>query len=30
VPPRPPLHPDATGMARIAANIAPIVARYTR
>jgi lysophospholipase L1-like esterase len=28
VPPRPPLHPDATGMSRIAATIAPIVSSY--
>jgi lysophospholipase L1-like esterase len=28
VPPRPALHPDATGMARIAAYIAPIVQHY--
>ena len=27
-PPRPALHPDAEGMARIAAKIAPIVRKY--
>lgn len=30
VPPRPALHPDATGMARIAAYIQPVVQRYAQ
>jgi lysophospholipase L1-like esterase len=30
VPPRPPLHPDAAGMSRIAATLSPLVSRFTQ
>jgi hypothetical protein len=30
VPPEPALHPDATGMARIAAYIQPVVQKYAQ